>query len=128
MIVALMVGGCVTSTVDTDLDLNSPWKITVLHGKEELKPSTATEREIEMILKNWLPRMRTAVSTYPTPRYRIRVVAASRPDAPIEEIIFVGSNWIGDGRGIATLADTQAFRLWKAIDETIANQAEHSTE
>lgn len=118
----LSLTACNTTRVQTQLDLSAPMTVFVLDGNDEIQPDSASQSMIIQLLKDWLPEMRSTVSTYPTPVCRIKVAGFGINGPNIEEIIFVGSNWIGDGTGIATLADTQAFKLNRVLDTICTNR------
>lgn len=117
-----ILAGCMTRKVATDFDIDSPFTIHLIQNDRGIEIPIAQQIEIERILKNWLPLMRTASTTYPTHSYKLHVSGTSVDGSKIERIIFVGQNWIGDGLGVSTLADTQSFRLIRIIQDIIANK------
>lgn len=120
--ISALLSGCLSSKVSPAFDLAADFTITILDGERTLTISEEDQATLRLMLRFWLPKMRTASTTYPTPARRLGVVGADRADARYEGVIFVGSNWIGDGRGVVTLADTEVFKLSRIIERATANQ------
>jgi len=116
---AIFLSGCMSARVATTFDLESPLSVSVYENGTEITPTEENERILASTIKFWLPKMREAFTTYPTARYRLIVRGKDKNGKEFEDIVFVGSNWIGDGRGVVTLADTQVFKLHMTIKETI---------
>ena len=123
LILVLCLTGCRSEIIETDLDLASSIQVFVLARGHEIVPRLGEQERLVRFLENWLPRMKKNITTYPPTEYRLKVIGKSRTGENVEEIILVGSNWIGDGDGFAILADTQAFGLGKLIEEIIARQS-----
>lgn len=123
LFVALFTVGCMTARVTPPFDLESPFTVTVHENGKYHIPTEANALILTQTIKFWLPRMVNASTTYPTHQYSLRVKGMDNAGNEFEDFVLVGSNWIGDGNGVARLADTQVFKLSMAIRETIANQA-----
>jgi hypothetical protein len=121
LIFSTLTTGCVTEKVTTPFDLAAPLMVTVYANGRELIPNKENERTLNQMLKFWLPQMKNTFTTYPTPQYRLQVSGKTKEGKDYTNVVFVGSNWIGDGHGITTLADTQAFKLHRTIEAIIAN-------
>lgn len=120
--VSVLLSGCMTSKVSPEFNLAADFTITVYDGEQTLTVSEEDQATLRRMFRFWLPKMRTAFTTYPTPTRRLGVVGADRAGARYEGVIFVGSNWIGDGSGVVTLADTEVFKLGRIIERATANQ------
>jgi hypothetical protein len=125
--ISALVSGCLSSKVSPEFDLSSDFKITVYDGERKLTVSEEDQTTLRRMFRFWLPKMRTASTTYPRPTHRLGVIGTDSTGVRYDGVIFVGSNWIGAGRGIVTLADTEVFKLSKIIDRTTANQAPQPT-
>jgi hypothetical protein len=123
---AVLASGCMTSKVSPSFDVHSELAITIRVNRKVYAANEEDQSALREILRFWLPKMRTAVTTYPTPEHRLHVVGKDEDGKDYEGVIFVGANWIGDGRGVVTLADTQVFRLHRIIKKTIDSSAQPS--
>lgn len=74
------------------------------------------------MLRFWLPKMKMSPYTFPTPSARLLLKGKNKEGIDSEMIVYVGQNWFGDGSGTVTIADTQAFTLWRILNKTSANQ------
>lgn len=120
--ILMMVSACSSSTTDVQYELGPDSGIGVVDGNIKLILPEEDKDVVCRILRSWLPRMRTASADYPTPIDRIIVIDVDPSGTLYERMIFVGSNWIGDGQGVATLADTEAFRLRAIIERAKSKQ------
>jgi hypothetical protein len=120
--ISVLVSGCWTLRASPKFDLASDFTITVFDGERRLSVSEEDQATLRRMFRFWLPKMRTASTTYPTPTGRLGVTGTDPTGARYEGVIFVGSNWIGDGHGVVTLADTEVFKLSKIMKRATANQ------
>ena len=122
IIFSVFATGCITTKkVEPSVDLEAPFTVSIYSNNGTLIPNN--EKALKEILRFWLPEMKSIPYTFPSPSARLKLEGKSTDGIATEMTIFVGGNWIGDGNGLATLADTQAFKLWNIINKTGANQS-----
>ena len=122
---SLLLTGCITThEIEPTVDLGQPFSVSIYNSNGALSPTK--EKRLKEILRYWLPKMQSSIHTFPTPLARIKIEGKNTAGIATEMTVFVGSNWIGDGIGIATLADTQAFTLWNIINQPGANRVARS--
>lgn len=118
----MFLAGCITTQkVEPKINLDEPFSVSIYDSNGTL--TSTNEEHLKEILRFWLPRMQSTINTFPTPSARIKIEGKTKEGMNSEMTVFVGSNWIGDGIGITTLADTQAFTLWNIINKPGANQS-----
>ncbi|MBC2603156.1 hypothetical protein [Puniceicoccus vermicola] len=122
----ILAAGCMTTEkVESSINLEAPFSVSIYASNGALVP--ANEVALKEILRFWLPKMRSIPYTFPTPSARLKIEGKTKDGIDSEMTVFVGQNWLGDGRGLVTLADTQSFKLWNIINKTGAIQSEVST-
>lgn len=111
-----MLAGCRSPGVESAIDWDQPTQILVLEGASEWRPPLYDQLTMARILRESLALMRRVELTYPTSRYRLRVTGTARDGAPIEDVLFLGEGWIGDGIGAATLSEEDSRELIELIE------------
>ena len=101
------------------MDYKQEYSLTVLASLGEVSPSKENSDAIKQIINNWIYGMNQQLSAYPTPKYTLRISGVSAQGDKVEESIFVGINWLGNGKGVSTLADTQIFRLHQLLEQVL---------
>jgi hypothetical protein len=104
---------CNTSHVQTQLDLSAPMTASILNGDNETQPDLASQTMIIKLLRDWLPEMRTTISTYPTPTYRIKLSGTRIDGSSIEEAL--RKSYLSDQTGLATELESQRLRTLKHL-------------
>ncbi len=112
--------GCATTKVSTAVDYRKPYQVSVLTCEEEIIPEGNLKKIIEMMVTGAANNLNPLVSTYPTPEYGLRVIGEDFSGRVAEEIFDLGYSWIGNGQGIARMADTRAFLFKGVIEEVVA--------
>jgi len=108
----LHLSGCMSpQRIEPVIDLKAPFTVAL----DDVALSEAETAELQEILKFWLPKMHTNLYTYPSPGRQLQLSGVDQLGMPCKMTVYVGSNWIGDGTGIVTITDTEAFRLWQII-------------
>lgn len=125
----IFVAGCMTplERVEPSIDVKVPFQVSIYQGNKTVELSRMDEDTLEDMLRYWLPRMTISPYTFPTPSARLLLKGKNKEGIDFEMIVYVGQNWFGDGIGAVTVADTQAFTLWRIINKTTANRAHVAT-
>lgn len=125
-VLIILAAGCMTTEkVESSVDFEAPFSVSIYASNGTLVPTN--EAALKEILRFWLPKMRSIPYTFPAPSARLKIEGKTKDGIDNEMTVFVGQNWLGDGHGLVTIADTQSFKLWNIINKTGAIQTEVST-
>lgn len=118
------MAGCMTplETVEPSIDVKAPFQVSIYQGNKTVELDRNDEDTLKGMLRFWLPKMKMSPYTFPTPSARLLLKGKNKEGIDSEMIVYVGQNWFGDGSGTVTIADTQAFTLWRILNKTSANQ------
>lgn len=128
-LVSFMVCGCGEKEVPTAFDLSRDFSVT-LYVQEQEYPYVGAEypftEDDKFLLKEsiqrHLPRMEEGFGTYPVSTYSLKQHDLDRQGEGFEDLIFLGSNWLGDGRGISDVDESEMSAVFQIFDIIIANK------